>query len=1108
MAKNRFFKFKSIVSYPCCVLLCIAICCAADCYSQSVRFTHLTNLDGLSQSTVKAIVKDNQGFMWFGTEDGLNRYDGYNFKVYRHQPKDSTSLRRSHINTLYIDRSDNLWVGTANGALSLYDRRKDAFIHFKESTPGFSGLSQKSVTAIYEDQQHNFWVGTFWKLNLLDRKTGKVVQFANDAKDTSSISSDFITCITEDSRGNLWVGTSAGLNLMDRNTKKFKRFLTPENSNGHTVGDIRTIYEDSSGRLWVGTTNGLNLFNYGTGRFTRYIHVEGVETSLFDNRVNSIQDAPNGNLWVGTQNSLELFDTRKQVFIHHLGDRYVSTALNKNGNITALLWNDGILWAGTYQGGINKFDVSLTYFDSYSNNPRDAESLSFNIVNSFAESPDGNIWIATGGGALNLWKRAENKFIRFNPDPANKNSLSTWGLLSVYQGKKNNYLWIGTYGSCVDRYDPATNTFKHYTKGDGPDNLNNDAVYAIFEDSRGNIWMGTNGGGVNVLDQATGTISKYVNDPNNKKTVAGNFVRCFFEDRSGKIWIGSTGGASVYDPVKEEFTQYNQDNFELESDVVHSLYGDKEGNIWIGTLGGGLNKLNPATKKITGYTTSDGLPDNTINSIIEDEDGRLWLSTNNGLSRFDPKTGVFKNCDLNNGIQSFEFSPGAGIRTSKGEIIFGGVNGFNVLSRNNVVENQKIPPVVITDCKLFYKSLEIDSRGMLPENILLAKTLRIPHDQSIITFEFAALGFTSPEKNQYAYMLEGIDKNWNYAGNSRQATYTNLNPGEYIFRVKAANNDGVWNEQGTSVKLIVTPPFWNTWWFKSLLALAVVGIVLFVYNMRVRAIHAQNEDLEQQVQERTQSLAAMTREERKARQLADEANRELERKNKELEQFAYVASHDLQEPLRTTSTSAEMLQRFYKGKLDERADKYLGFITQSTERMRTLISDLLEYSRIGKKKELKSVDCNQVVQEVLADLGAAIDEAGASITHEYLPVVFGYPTELKQLFQNLIINAIKFRKKNTSPEIRISSEKLDGYWKFAVADNGIGMDPQYSEKIFIIFQRLHSRNEYPGSGIGLSHCKKIAELHKGKIWVDSEPNKGSTFHFTIGDRAGEGPEIK
>jgi ligand-binding sensor domain-containing protein/signal transduction histidine kinase len=1081
------------------ILVCAATICFFVSTAQSnIKFTHLTNLDGLSQSTVQAIAKDKYGFIWFGTQDGLNRYDGYSFKVYRHQPKDSTSLRTSHILTLHTDHDQNLWVGTANGGLSRYDHERDAFIHYKESTDTHEGLSHKTVTAIHEDKQNNLWVGTHWKLNLLDRKTGKVTQFAHDPADAGSISSNGISCITEDSRGNLWVGTYEGLNKFDRKSKKFNRYVSTDDPASISSNTIRTIYEDAKGRLWIGTNKGLNLFDPSKETFKRCQINTDSQLPLGEIDVTAIDDAANGKLWVGTLYFLGLFDVDGNMFTQFSSNPNIPTTLNKNGNVTAMMYDKGILWVGTSQGAINKYDESLTYFHTYTNNPTNELSLSFNVVTSFAEKTDGDIWISTAGGALNLWDRKKNIFNRYFPDTANKNSLSSWGLLCLWQSKKNNYLWIGNYGNCMDRYDAATNTFKHYTKGDAPDQLNNDAVYALFEDSKGNIWMGTNGGGANVLDQETGIITKYVTDPNNNRSISGNFIRCFTEDKNGNIWIGSSAGVSVFDPQTRRFTRYTQDNIALESDVIYSLYEDNKGNMWIGTLGGGLNKFDLQTKKLTIYTTNEGLPDNTINNIVEDGKGYLWLSTNNGLSRFDPRTAVFDNSSLDNGIQSLEYSLGAGLKTNKGEILFGGINGFNIVDPGNLRKNNTPPPVVITDFKLFNKHVAIAEDGSpLKKSILETKEITLSYNQSIITFEFTALGFTAPEKNQYAYMLEGFDKDWNYAGNERRATYTNLNPGEYVFRVKASNNDGLWNEKGTSIVLTILPPFWQTWWFKLLAGATLIGIVLLIYKIRVRAIHAQKALLEQQVQERTQSLALMTLEERKARQQADEANKELEKKNIELEQFAYIASHDLQEPLRTTSTSAELLERKYKGKLDESADKCLSFIIHSTDRMRVLISDLLDYSRIGKKKELMKVDCKEIVQAVVSDLGTAIDEAGAIIKVNELPVLDGYSTEIKQLFQNLIINAVKFRKKGVAPDIRIESEKTDGYWKFSVSDNGIGMDPQYGEKIFAIFQRLHTRNEYPGSGIGLSHCKKIAELHKGKIWVDSAPGQGSTFHFTI-----------
>ena len=1080
------------------LLVCLLISSWLTAQQSSVKFTHITNLDGLSQSTVQVMLKDRYGFMWFGTQEGLNRYDGYNFKVYRHQVKDTTSLRRSNVISLHEDRQGILWVGTASGALSMYDRKRDCFIHYKESHGNFTGLSQSSVTAIYDDKQNNFWVGTYWKLNLLNRKTGKITQFGHDSKDDASISSDGINCILEDSKNNLWIGTSGGLNLLNRKTNKFTHYLHHDNDFlSISDNNITAIKEDELGRLWIGTNNGLNLFNRENGSFTRFTNNPADATTLQNNQITAIENAGNGKLWIGTLSALESFDINKKTFTHFYYNPDESTSLARNANIVSLLRDkQGILWVATYQGGINKYDKYLTYFDIYRNHPSDYRSLSFNTITGFAEKPGGDTWITTGGGALNLWERSTGHFQRFNPDPSSKDSLATWGLLCVYQSKKTNYLYIGTYGSGMDRYDPKTRIFKHYTKGDAASHLNNDAVYAIYEDSKGNIWMGTNGGGVNVLNDSTGIITKYVSDPDNQNTPTGNFIRCFYEDKKGRIWVGSSTGLSAYDPAKKIFSRYDFSNTLFESDMIISLYEDKHGNIWVGTLAGGLNLLDPDTKKLTLYTVENGLPDNTINSIIEDDNGYLWLSTNNGISRFDPAKKTFKNSSLYNGIQSFEFSMGAGLKTSKGEILFGGVNGFNSFNPNNLVENSNIPPIVLTDFRIFNKSVKVDKPGSpLKENIGHTRELTLSHEQTIFTIEFAALGFTASEKNQYSFMLEGFDKGWN-TGFQRAATYTNLDAGEYTFRVKASNNDGWWSKE-TILKIVITPPFWKTWWFISLVVIIVASAIYLVYRFRVNAINAHKILLEQQVTERTESLATMTQNERAARHEADQANIELGKKNKELEQFAYVASHDLQEPLRTTSSFVEKFQNQYHGRLDANADKYLAYIVQSTDRMRVLIKDLLDYSRIGAKQNLERIDCKVMLNEVLADLGMAIEDANAHIEVCPLPVVEGYSTELKGLFQNLLLNAVKFRKKDIHPQIKVCVKDSNDHWEFSFADNGIGIDEKYSEKIFVIFQRLHTRAEYQGSGIGLSHCKKIVELHNGKIWVKSAPGEGSTFYFTI-----------
>ena len=423
--------------------------------------------------------------------------------------------------------------------------------------------------------------------------------------------------------------------------------------------------------------------------------------------------------------------------------------------------------------------------------------------------------------------------------------------------------------------------------------------------------------------------------------------------------------------------------------------------------------------------------------------------------------------------------------------MFGGAIGFNVVNTSAIVENKTPPPLRLTGFSVFNKPVtSANENGLIADYIADVKEIVLSYEESFFSFDFTAFNFTATEHNQYAYKLSGFDKDWNYVGNQRRASYTNLDPGEYVFTVRAANNDGVWNNQGLSIKLIITPPFWQAPWFKILIAVILFATAFFFYRTRINRIKKQKMALENQVQERTRSLELMTEQ-------ANDANKKLENKNRELEQFAYVASHDLQEPLRTISSFASMLQQQYKGKLDDRSDKYINFITGATDRMKILINDLLEYSRIGRKNESSMVDCNRLVEEVVEDLQIAIREAGAEVSWNDLPTVEAYPTEMKQILQNLITNAIKFRKKEVAPKVAVGCVRENGHWKFSVKDNGIGIDPKHADRIFVIFQRLHTRNEYEGSGIGLSNCKKIAELHGGNIWVESKPGEGSDFVFTI-----------
>ena len=1072
----------------------------AHAQTPNIAFQRLSIDHGLPQSSVTCILQDRQGFMWFGTQGGLARYDGYTFTVYKHDRRDPSSLAGDYVRALLEDDDDFLWVGTLGGGLSRFDPRTVAFTNFRHDPEDPSSLASDRINEIYQDRLGDLWIGTTASgLDRFDPASGTFEHFRHDPADPASLVDDRIRALSEDLLGNFWIGTLGGLGVFDRSSRTFQRIAqgpsrpaAGQMSPAHR--GVRAILEDRAGVLWVGTEGGLDQLDRAS---LTTVHALVPGTERRDAQIRELFEDSAGRLWVATQGGLKLFDRETGSFRHYRNDPANPTSLSADDVVSIYQDSGGVLWFGTLRAGVNKWHPAAWSFGHIKRDPSAASTMSSDNAFAFAEDRRGDLWIGTFGGGVNRLDRASGRFTQFRHDPEDPSSLSDDRVSSLLTDDTGT-LWLGTAAGGLNRFEAGAGTFTRFSHDpERPASLSGNGVMSLFEDSSGALWVGTFGAGLNRFDRQTETFTHFRHDPGDATSLSDDRVSAIAEHASGTLWVGTlAGGLNLFDRSTETFRNFRSDPDDadsLSSDAINVLHVDAVGSLWIGTQGGGLARLDRlgvggGEAVFRNYSERDGLPDSVIYGLQSDTQGHLWLSSNHGLARFDPRTESFKTYDVSHGLQSNEFNVGASYLGTSGELIFGGVNGFNIFRPDQLVTNTSEPPIVLTSFLKLGQAVPLAAG---------ARHFELEHSDKVVAFEFAALDYTAPEKNRYAYQIEGLADDWIELGSYRRAPLMNLASGRYTLRVKASNNDGVWNLDGPELSIHVRPPPWRTWWAYSLYAVAL-ATAAFVYRQAVerrrqrqRALRAAHEETEQA---------------RRARAAAEESARVKG-------EFLANLSHEIRTPMNGVLGMTSLV---LESELSEQQRDQLETVRVSGEALLALLNDILDFSKVESRKlEIEHVpfDLRRCVEEALALMASTAANKGLDLGYrieEGTPeTVAGDVTRIRQILVNLLSNGIKFTHQG-GVFVQLSAREVDSRREIhcAVEDTGIGIPTDKLGRLFQPFSQVDASTtrKFGGTGLGLAICKQLAELMGGSIWVDSTEGSGSIFSFSIPCKAATGPD--
>lgn len=1076
--------------------------------SENLEFQNLGLNQGLSHSTVTAILRDRRGFAWIGTARGLNLYNGYEFHVFQPKQGDKTAISGFDIISLLEDRDGLIWVGTSINGLSCYDpetghftsfhphpdnphnpnslpkgaiarlledrdggiwivtpdaiairdKKKQTFSRFSfQGLEPYIGLKPPKVQILFLDSANRFWLALF-DIGLISWPAGKTryTFYSHHENNPRSLSSNDIRCIAEDRSGRIWIGSARGLNRLEPESGQITQFLTNPNKPGSlSYETVNAILPDHSGGVWVGTLQGLNYWDRQTETFFNYSNKPADPASLPSNFITCLHRCVQDIIWIGSRGGgLALLDKDRKKFQLHRAGTDTRTAINNN--LIATIWDDGrgALWIGTWGGGLNKYNREKKTNTVYKPIPGHANSLSHPTISAFAPGYRNDLWIATWGGGLNRFFPETGKFLRYftTPSPHDPADLRE---IEALLTTPDLYVWIGNkFG--LTRLNSETGVSRLFVPFPSANKTSgkNDII-SLYRTQDNAIWVGTNSNGLFRFNPETGAFTHFLHHPGETSGPGGNTIKCMFEDSAGEFWVGAENG--------------------------------------------GLNLFSRNKNRWTILTDKDGLPDNSIFSILEDNKQHLWLSTNKGISRFNKLRGVFRNYSIKDGLQGDEFNRKAFYRNpATGEMFFGGNNGFNSFFPERIRDNMFAPPAAITSI------MNLDHSPPSGKTPWATRSITLKQGEAFISFEFSALNFRNPEQNTYAYMLEGLEKDWRESGVRRYAAYTDLNPGSYTFRVRAANDDGLWSREGPEVQITVIPYFWNTWWFRALMVLSVILFLFLLNQWRINQVKRQKKILETLVEERTLQLQERQKELETARETAIMERQAAEKANKSKGDFLARMSHEIRTPMNAIIGFTDMLM---DTDLSDEQKDYSFTIQRSSQALLSLLNDILDSSRIESGRlSMEAIDFDpevtlfDVCELMRPRIGLQTVEIICRIGDRTPAYVKGDPGRFRQVLVNLMSNAVKFTR-NGEIEISIDVEEeteKNLHLHVTVRDTGIGIPSDRLESIFEPFQQADgsTTRKYGGTGLGLTISKQLAQIMGGDVWADSRIGEGSTFHFT------------